>query len=259
MITSTGNTKIKWLRQLQSQASARREAGIFIAEGVRLLEEALAAGWQIQEALHTEELSERAQALLASLKQRGVQTTPVSPHVLKAASDTQTPQGILAVVKITSLPLPEHPDFLLILDSLRDPGNLGTILRTAAAAGVQAVILTPGSVDPFSPKVVRAGMGAHFRLPVHSLDWEAVYEYCMANPLRMYLAEAGGGQVYTSLDLRQPLAFIVGGEASGAGEQIKRLPLQPVHIPMPGASESLNAAVAAALLLFETVRQRTNP
>lgn len=256
MISSTSNPKIKWLRQLQSQASARREAGVFIAEGVRLLEEALAAGWQIQEALYTLELSERGQALLPILAQRGVDTTPASPHVLKAASDTQTPQGILAVVARRSLPLPEHPDFLLILDSLRDPGNLGTILRTAAAAGVQAVILTPGSVDPFSPKVVRAGMGAHFHLPVHSLDWEAIREYCSANRLNLYLAEAGGGQAYASLDLCQPLAFIIGGEASGAGEQIKRLPLQPVHIPMPGASESLNAAVAAAVLLFETVRQR---
>jgi TrmH family RNA methyltransferase len=256
VITSTGNAKIKWLRQLQSQANARREAGVFIVEGVRLLEEALAAGWQIREALHTEELSERAQALLASLKQRGVATTPVSPHVLKAASDTQTPQGILAVVEAHSLPLPEHPDFLLILDSLRDPGNLGTILRTAAAAGVQAVILTPGSVDPFSPKVVRAGMGAHFRLPVHNLDWGAIHAYCTAHALALYLAESGGGQVYSALDLRQPLAFIIGGEASGAGAQIQRLPVQPVHIPMPGASESLNAAVAAAVLIFEAVRQR---
>lgn len=256
MITSIHNTKIQWVRELQSKARQRRAAQAFVVEGVRLVEEALEAGWEAQLVLHSSDLPERGSAIVEQYGARGAPLEQVAPHVLAAASDTQTPQGILAVIGMRSLPLPGQLNFVFIPDGIRDPGNLGTMLRTAAAAGVQAVILPPGDVDPFAPKVVRSAMGAHFRLPIEIYAWETITALVEKSALKVYLADAGGGEAYFSSDFRKPLALIVGGEAQGASPQAQRLAQARVHIPMPGGSESLNAAIASAILLFEVVRQR---
>jgi TrmH family RNA methyltransferase len=143
----------------------------------------------------------------------------------------------------------------LILDGVRDPGNLGAILRTAAAAGVDAVLLPPETADPYAPKVVRAGMGAHFHLAIHSLQWDAIRTVC--GSLQIFLAHSEGALLYTEADFTQPLALIIGGEAHGAGPEIQALHPAAVRIPMPGRAESLNAAVAAGILIFEVVQQRS--
>jgi RNA methyltransferase, TrmH family len=256
MITSTRNPKIQWVRSLQSRAQARREEGAFVVEGVRLAEEALAAGWEARLLLYTEELGERGRAVVSGYAARGIQLELVAPHVMQAASDVETPQGILAVLSRKDVPLPEVLDFAFIAGEVRDPGNLGTMLRTAAASGVKAVFTPPGTVDSYSPKVLRAAMGAHFRLPVHSLAWEDIRAHLNKASLRVYLADAGQGTVYTAADFRLPLALIVGGEAEGTGVDAESLAHDRVRIPMPGGTESLNAAAAAAILLFEVVRQR---
>jgi len=269
MITSLQNPRIQLVRKLQSQAKARRAANAFVVEGVRLCEEALQSAWPVSLVLHTADLSARGLKVVEGLAALGAELEQVSPEVMKSASDTETPQGLLAVLRLphTSPALPEPPDFLLIPDGVRDPGNLGTILRTAAAAGVQAVLLPPGTTDPYTPKVLRSAMGAHFRLPLYSLDWEALCAYL--SPTRhqvapaIYLADASGGQAYTQADLRRPLALVIGGEAAGAGAEMAALAQARLHIPMPGGAEldrpveSLNAAVAAAILLFEVLRQRS--
>ncbi len=259
MITSAHNPKIQWVRSLQTQAQKRREQQAFVVEGVRLIEEALSAGWEARLLLYTEEVSPRGSAVVDEYTRQNAPVELVSPQALKAASDTETPQGLLAVISMRPLPFPQKPDFLLILDEVADPGNLGTILRTAEAAGVQGTLLSPGSADPFAPKVVRAAMGAHFRLPLQRLDWDKVQRFLVPlaeNDLHIYLADAGGGLAYTHADFRCPLALIVGGEAQGAGSEALGLAHEKVHIPMPGGAESLNAAVAAGILLFEVVRQR---
>lgn len=256
MITSTRNPKIQWVRSLQSQARARREEGAFVVEGVRLVEEALSAGWDTRLLLYTEELGERGRAVVSGYAKRGIQPELVAPHVMQAASEVETSQGILAVLARQELSLPEALDFVFIPAEVRDPGNLGTMLRTAAAAGVQAVFLPPGTVDAFSPKVLRSAMGAHFRLPLYALAWEEIHALLDKASLRVYLADAGQGVTYTTADFRLPLALIVGGEAEGAGVDAGSLAHERVRIPMPGGSESLNAAAAAAILLFEVVRQR---
>jgi TrmH family RNA methyltransferase len=259
MITSTKNSKIQWIRTLQKQSKERREAGAFVVEGVRLVEEALGSGWEPLQIFYTAGLSSTGMDLVSRAVNLGVPVETAAPAVLKAASDTETPQGILAVIRQKSLDLPVKPDFLLIVDAVRDPGNLGTILRTAAAAGVQAVLLPAGTVDHFSPKVLRSGMGAHFRLPVHSLNWDEIQQYLsgLEDGLpAMYIADSGSGQPYTQADFRSPLVLIIGGEAEGAGEQADLIANRHVHIPMPGGTESLNVAVAAAVLMFEVVRQR---
>lgn len=257
MITSTHNPKIQNIRALQARSRARRAAQSFVVEGVRLAEEAVAAGWEAQLALYSADLEARGRAVVDTFAARGVEVEEVTPQVMRAASDTQTPQGILVVLPLRPLPLPEVLDFAFIPDGVRDPGNLGTMLRTAAAAGVGAVFLPPGTVDPFSPKVLRAGMGAHFRLPIHSYSWEEIGARLQAGALEVYLAAAGAGQAHTRSDFRQPLALIIGGEAEGAGSEAQHLAGARVHIPMPGGVESLNAAIAAGILMFEVVRQRT--
>jgi TrmH family RNA methyltransferase len=179
----------------------------------------------------------------------------VSPAVMKSASNTHTPQGILAVMAQRLLPLPADLDFILLLDAIRDPGNLGTILRTAAAAGVQGIILTPDSVDPFSPKVLRSAMGAHFRLPLLVLAWIEI-EALLKPGVKIYLSDVANSLPYTQADFRSPVALIIGGEAEGAGAEAQLLAERRIHIPMAPGVESLNAAVAAAILMFEVVRQR---
>jgi TrmH family RNA methyltransferase len=258
MITSVHNPKIQWLRNLQGQAKNRREDEAFVVEGVRLAEEALQAGWEARLVLHTDQLSERGQVVVAGFTQRGASVEIVSETVMKAASDTQTPQGLLVALAMRPLALPPVLDFVLIPDGVRDPGNLGTLLRTAEAAGAQAVLLPPGCADVYAPKVVRAAMGAHFRLAVLTLDWAAIRQVVTSTeyPIRVFLADAGAGQPYTQADLKQPLALVVGGEADGASDQGVALSDFRLHIPMPGGMESLNTAVAAAILLFEVVRQR---
>jgi TrmH family RNA methyltransferase len=129
------------------------------------------------------------------------------------------------------------------------------LIRTAAAAGVQAVLLPPETTDAFAPKVVRAGMGAHFRLPVHTMEWGEIKHVCKQYSLQVFLADMAGQSCWET-DFRAPLALIVGGEAEGASEQARELANTYVSIPMPGVAESLNASIAGAVLMFEVVRQR---
>ncbi len=256
LITSVKNPKIKEVRALQSRAKTRRETGVFVVEGVRLAEEAVAAGWHAQLCLYTPDLSPRGLDLVKSLSDSGVPVEMVAEHVMKSVSDTQSPQGILLVMEQQVLLLPEHPEKVLILDQVQDPGNAGTLIRTAAAAGFDAVILTEGSVDAFSPKVLRAGMGAHFRLPVLTAPTIDIVELCQLHGLLLWSASVDAGQTYTDANLRSPLAIVIGSEAHGVGEPLYDSS-NLLHIPMPGGGESLNAAAAGAVLIFEVVRQRS--
>jgi len=224
VITSPSNPKIQYVRALARRRTRQRERR-FIAEGVRLLEEALRAG-----------------------------TVPALVFFTGSMSDTQTPQGILAVLPFPQIAPPPDPSLLLIVDGMRDPGNLGTLLRTAEAAGVQEVFLAPGTVDLYNPKVVRGAMGAHFRLPIRAQDWAEIAD--AASGMQVLLADVRGEQVYDSVDWRVPSALIVGGEAEGASVRARELAVTRVSIPMRGGTESLNAAVAAAIILFEAARQR---
>jgi len=255
MITSSQNPKLKLVRALLGRAKERREANAFVAEGVRLVEEAVKANWQFQFVLFSDGLSERGKELVNTLTANQIEVEEVSGDLLQNVSETETPQGILAVLKLDNLPIPDSPNFILIPDQIRDPGNLGTLLRTAAAAGVQAVLLPPETTDAFAPKVLRAGMGAHFQLPIHSMTWDEIRE--QLKDMQIYLADMNGQSCWET-DLRQPLALIVGSEAEGPSEEAWNLAVQKISIPMPGNIESLNAGVAGSVLMFEVLRQRYN-
>ncbi|MDR3574183.1 MAG: RNA methyltransferase [Anaerolineaceae bacterium] len=261
MITSSHNPKIQQVRALLAQRSERDAAQAFVVEGVRLCEEARTAGWQPDMVLFSQQLSKRGRQLLEDFSNRSANIEEIPDHLMDSVAGTETPQGILAIFPFRSLPTPANLDFVLVLDMLRDPGNLGTILRSAAAAGVQSVRLTPGTADPFAPKVLRSAMGAHFRLPIQLDSWDnisALGQPTSRSPLKFFLAEAEGAQPCWQTDFRQPLVLLIGGEAEGASAMARKLADALVSIPMPGRSESLNAAIAASILMFEVVRQRSS-
>ena len=253
MITSPTNDKVKFVRAL-SQRKHRLREGRFVIEGARLIDDALAAGLKPDWAFCAERLSAQAGVISAQLRALQIEMIPVSDAVLKACSDTETPQGILAVMPIPQLQLPAKPNLILIVDALRDPGNLGTLLRSAAAAGVDEVWLAPGTVDAYNPKVVRGAMGAHFRVPIQHADWLAITERVQG--LEVYLAASDGDRPYTGVDWRQSSALIVGGEAEGASEPAAQLASARIVISLARSVESLNAAVAGSVILFEAKRQR---
>lgn len=255
MITSPSNPKIKLVRALQTQARERKGHAAFVAEGVRLLEDAISAEWPTDFILYDHTLSERGQALINTLNQQSTtEVFEISPELMSEISDTETPQGILAVMKATALPLPKNPSFVILADQVRDPGNLGTILRTAEATGADAVLLTPGTVDAHSPKVVRAGMGAHFHLPIEHKSWQEIHIYLEGLPV--FLADSNTERTLWEADLHQPCALLIGSEAFGASPMGEEVATHRITIPMVGRAESLNAAVAAGILMAEVIRQR---
>jgi TrmH family RNA methyltransferase len=255
MISSSQNPKIKLARALSGRPKERREAEAFLAEGVRLVEEAFAANWPFRFVLHSDELSERGKKLIKKLEDKKIDVEKVENVLLQSLSETETSQGVIAILDYSPLPIPQSPNFILIPDSIRDPGNLGTLLRTADAAGVQALLIPSETTDAFAPKVVRAGMGAHFRLPILSMSWDEIRE--ATKDLQVFLADMDGQSCWET-DFHQPLALIVGSEAEGASEQARKLANASVKIPMAGKTESLNAAVAGSVLMFEVMRQRKN-
>lgn len=244
------------MRQLARRAFRRREGRLAI-EGLRLVEDALAAGTVPAYALTTRAFTaadaDAGRKLLGELDERGVPLFEVPAGLFAEVAGTVTPQGILAVVPVPSLPLLDPVDLLLILDGWRDPGNLGTALRTALAAGVDGVLLGPGNVDVTNPKVVRAAMGAHFRLAIQQLDWPTIGH--LTTGLATWIADAGGEVDYASIDWRASSALIVGSEAHGPSPAALALG-RTVRVPMAGPAESLNAATAAAVVVFEAARQR---
>jgi len=255
MITSNQNPKVKLVRALLGRTKERREAGAFVVEGVRLLEEAVKSGWKIQFVLFDDSLNERGKSQVEGLRSKGVEVEEVSPSVMKSISETDAPQGVVAVVQFTNLPFPESPNFILIPDQIRDPGNLGTLLRSAAATGVQAVLIPPETTDAFAPKVVRAGMGAHFRVPIRMMSWGEIEQVIKLEGLKVFVADMDGQSCWET-NLREPVALIIGSEADGVSESARGVADGSISIPMTGEVESLNAGVAGSVLLFEAVRQR---
>lgn len=256
MITSASNPRIKAACKLR-RSRQRRKEGRMLMEGVRLVEDAWRVGVHPETVFYAPALIEhnsRALALLQAMDAAGVKSLACSETAFAALAETITPQGIAAVVALPTLPRPERPTLILLLDRVREPGNAGALLRSAEAAGVDLVIFAPNTVDPFNDKAVRAGMGAHFRLPIQVCrTWDQVRDLLGGVPL--YLAEAGADLAYDEVDWRQPAALAVGGEADGAGQEARRA-ATPIAIPMLGDAESLNAAVAGAVILFEAARQR---
>lgn len=257
MITSTANPRVKAARKLMERKE-RHRARLLLVEGVRLIGDAWAQGIRPALVFYDPDLLGRAgggQTLLDTLLAAGCECLACTHAVFATLAETITPQGIAAILPLPELPLPAPLTLALILDGVRDPGNAGTLVRSAAAAGVDVVVFGPGSVDPFNDKVVRSGMGAHFRAPMRILANWADIRGLLGADLPIYLAEAGAGLAYDQMDWRRPAALMLGGEAAGASAEARR-GATPVHIPMHRNVESLNVGVAGSIILFEAARQR---
>ncbi|GAB4443919.1 MAG: RNA methyltransferase [Chloroflexi bacterium OHK40] len=257
MISSASNPHVRHLRSLRDLPRERRSERSVFLEGVRLVSDALASGAQPRLALYAPEqlrATPAGAALLAQLASRPG-CYEATPAAVAAAADTQHPQGVVA-----AFPWPElapRPGLRLVLDALQDPGNVGTLLRSAEAAGVGLVLCARGTADIYGPKVLRAAMGAHFSLPVQAdLDWDAIAAELSACPV-IYAAEAAASMPYYAADWKQPAGLIIGAEARGVSEAGLALATHRIAIPMVGRSESLNAGVAGSVILFEALRQRT--
>jgi TrmH family RNA methyltransferase len=237
-----------------SRRDRRAAERAFVVEGLRAVRDALQTGAVPQLVLVRQGEDDLLQALPLP---PDVAVRHVAPRLFDRLSDVQTPQGVLAVFPVPDLaPQPDiAAPLVLVLDRLRDPGNLGTLLRAAAGAGVDAIYLSPETVDPWNPKAVRAGMGAQFRVPLLPLDPAAI-EMLRGRLPRRLIATAHADRAYDSVDWTEPAALVIGGEAEGVGPELTDWGTEEVAIPLHDNVESLNAAVAGAVILFEAARQR---
>jgi TrmH family RNA methyltransferase len=273
-ITSRQNPLVKRFRRVR----AGGERHLIFLEGVRLIEDALAAGAHFETVAYSPalEATDRGLALLDALQRVPCRGAHVSKQVMDAIADTESPQGVAALVSRPLFDLAEvfsdSPRLIVVADQLQDPGNLGTIIRTAEAAGADALISTRYTVDPFNHKALRASMGSALRLPlVTDARRSEVAGLCREHGIKIIASrpEAARGQVriedaavsemtevYTDADLTVPIALVLGSEAAGVSDDAASQADRFVYIPMADGIESLNVASAAAILLFEVARQR---
>jgi TrmH family RNA methyltransferase len=255
-LSSPQNDRVKLVRLLQRQAKTRRQQRRLVLEGTRLVGDAFETGARPDYVCFTDSAAAPVHDLVTLLSAAGIDCLRVTETLMADMADTETPQGILGVFPWPDLPIPPVPDLVFVADAWRDPGNLGAVIRTAAAAGVDLLALMPGTVDPYNPKALRAGMGAQFRVPVLLLDWPGLVARFPEHVI--YLADAAGDRPYHMVDWTRPALLVVGGEAHGLGRVPHDLPHTTIAIPMAPGAESLNAAVAASLLIYEA-RRHTFP
>jgi RNA methyltransferase, TrmH family len=248
----------KLLRRL-SQRKFREAEGVFLVEGVRVTEELLASSLEVSLLVHSSSLedTERGRALIDAAAARGIRSCRVGDAELSRLADTQTPQGVLAVAEIPRATL-EHlrpsvgRSVVLVLDAVQDPGNFGTLLRSAEALGAAGVVTLPGTVDPWNPKSVRSAMGASFRLPIVGADWTEAGPWLHDHGFLILGAAADGEPLGQERPDRA--ALVVGNEASGISPETRIYADRIVAIPLRGRAESLNVSAAGAILLHDLLR-----
>ena len=255
MITSISNPKIKDIIQLQKKSRLRNERGLFLVEGIRMAREIPAD--QMVQMYATADFYQKSRQQLP----QEIRPELVSEQVFSAMSDTKTPQGVLAVVKQSEYQpetlMSAENAHLLVLDNLQDPGNLGTIFRTAEAAGVTGIIMSRDCVDIYNPKTIRSTMGSVYRVPfVIAPDLQDVFAWFKKQGIRSYAAHLKGKGWYDEQSYVGGTAFLIGNEGNGLTDATAGQADCLIRIPMKGQLESLNAGVAAAILMYEASRQR---
>ena len=256
MITSASNMQMKNLVRLQKKGRARREQDVFVVEGMKMYREAPREF--IEKEYISKSISEKAEAgeLLGG---RNVEV--VDDRVFQNISDTKTPQGILAVIRRQHYTLEQvvggEKPLVLVLENIQDPGNLGTILRTGEGAGVTGIVMSADTVDIYNPKTIRSTMGSVYRMPFcYAEDMDQVMRNLKQKGISVYAAHLKGSADYDAVDYRGSCGFLIGNEGSGLSERLAAQADGYIRIPMCGEVESLNAAVASAVLMYEAFRQR---
>ena len=257
LITSPVNPQLKFARRVRE---GKEPAAMFV-EGERLCEECLKSQLPLMVAFHTPEPSPRTTAIIEELWRRQCHVYETVPEAFAVVSDTVTPQGIILIAARPTWELEAvinpQANLLIVLDAVQDPGNVGTILRTAEAAGVQGAVALKGTVDCFAPKTLRSTMGAAFRLPIITdVEPEQLLERCQAAKITLAATTARTSLVYSDYDWQQPTAVILGNEAQGVRAELLAACDVKLRVPLALPVESLNVAAAAAAILFEAARQR---
>lgn len=256
MITSTSNPQVKRLIQLQKKSKARNEENVFVVEGLRMFVEVPKE--RVEKVYISETFYNKKK------QERNWEEFPLeilSDSVFKHVSETQTPQGVLCIVKqkkhdLDTLLDIENPHFI-VLDNLQDPGNMGTIIRTAEGAGVDAVFMSKDCVDIYNPKTIRSTMGSIYRMPtIYIEDTVKLLELFKEKGVKSYAAHLDGKNSYDKENYRDGTAILIGNEGNGLRDEVSENADIKVRIPMEGQVESLNAAIAAAVLMFEVAKQR---
>ena len=258
MISSISNQQVKEITKLQKQPKYRKASSLFIAEGFKMLKEAAENGCLVKTYISEFVLEKKHESLEWLCKEFPYET--VSDQVFRQLSGTVTTQGILGIVKQPSYSITDILDdkkhIWLLLDDIRDPGNLGTIMRTAEGAGISAVIMGKGTADLFNPKTVRSTMGAIFRMPfVYVDDITEIIKQIKDNGYSVYGTAMKGSITYDMADYTKGAGIVIGNEANGIQDSVLECITGSINIPMDGKLESLNAAVAAAVVMYEAARQ----
>lgn len=258
MITSTSNKQVKNIIQLNKKSKARKEADVFVVEGLKMFLEAPKEYIQQVYVSETFLSKENNKKLLGNINYEVMED-----NVFEASCDTKTPQGILSIIKQFHYELEDiinqDKAHILVLEDLQDPGNLGTILRAGEGAGISGVILSKNSVDIYNPKTIRSTMGSIYRVPfVYVEDLIDTVKTLQKAKIIVYAAHLKDSKEYDKLDLKGSHAFMIGNEGNGLSDQLSSIADSYLKIPMEGKVESLNAAIAASILMYETARQRRN-
>lgn len=257
MITSSQNSSIKRLKLLQRNKKQRTKDKVFIVEGLRAVEE-IPKEWPVDQYIVAESFADTAQNIIT---RNNTLVLYVSDSVFAGISDTRTPQGIMAVVSQPNHSMDQvmaqDQGFFIIADEIQDPGNLGTLLRTAHGAGAHGLFLSKGCVDIYNPKTIRATMGSIFHIPLFiDMDIEWLIERLMTHNTNLYATALEESKMLYDYDYTKKTGIIIGNEANGISEKTKEMVSNFIKIPMPGNAESLNASIAAGICMFEVVRQR---
>lgn len=254
--------KLKELLKLKTK-KGRKTQKRFLIEGMRLCEEMANSNWETESVLFTSSFqnSSSGKKLLQKFERRNVKIFLVKPEIIKKLSDTVTPQGIIAVVKIREFSLnelwPEGSNIILALDAIRDPGNVGTLIRTADAFGIDGVILSSDTVELYNPKVVRSTMGSIFHLPIFDeVDLEKIIPQLKQRNFKIYGADVREGKNLETFDYSEKICLLIGNEAEGLNKNLLELSDENIHIPIFGRAESLNASVAGGILLYEITKRK---
>jgi RNA methyltransferase, TrmH family len=258
VVTSSRNPHAKYARALNRRQTRSQERA-FLVEGVRAVAEALTSQAVPSLVFFAETTTNpRVTDLALAASEHGARVFPTNDLVIRSLSDTEHPQGIIAVFRVPELEIhvpPRTEPLFVVADAIRDPGNLGTLIRSTLGAGAHALFVTPQTVDPFNPKVVRAGMSAHFRLPIRVCTWHQIEEPLFACEQRL-AAETHAPRTYDAVDWTLASAIIVGNESVGISDEARALATGSISIPLYGELDSLNAGIAGSVILFEAASHR---
>ena len=261
-ITSAQNPKIKRLLQLQQKSSERRKAGLFVVEGIREVERCMEKGYEIDTIFFlNKDLSENVSKIIE--KNKNIKLFEVSPAIYEKIAYRGSTEGIIAEVKtkdktLQDLKLSEHP-LVVVLESVEKPGNLGAILRSADAAGADALIVCDPLTDLYNPNLIRNSTGAIFSVPCVACTSEECIKYLKENNIQILTAQLQDSELYYDTDMKRGTAIVMGTEATGLTDIWRKAADAHIRIPMLGITDSLNVSVSAAILLYEAVRQRNTP